>query len=1712
MPNIFNSNKKLLFSSLFLSFSFFIIGTLFFSPRNFLSSIQAQSNSLNVPVTVEEALEQNISGIDRTNEPITVGIPLPENSGITSINQLGLNGVSVGQFRVLAKWPNGNIKWVLIDTLISLKANETSKFYLTEGSGNFGGEDLATEDSNYIYINTGPAQFRIRKHNFNLFDKVVVNGKEIIKEGESEGIVVEGQRADEEQPSLYTSQLGEATVTIEENGPVRAVVKIDGVLKNSAGKRFLGYTLRMYFYKGKSKVKIVFTHKAGSRYLMENPHFNFIDLRIKPNLDQFNFKASTPFGEESGSISEQDSLRMIQGRSTAYQGYYAKTIEEGQEKGSHVLHLEEVGGENGYKLNKNGEVIINTSEEQFPDLFYLDLSNSSAKGISAGIRFAAGLWPKSIEVENGNLIIGIMPKNNPPGYYMLWGSHQTTEILYDFHSSQNNPSNEMKRFQYPLVAKAPVSWYNNAGVLDKGLRFKIVNFSEEANYYESKGIPTTGPYRTLSRTPKEFKVLREHNWGSAGGPNQYDQAFISFVNFLREDLNQNYSGTYFLKAEDKFRYYADRSVFHSDDYDASTELCVCNGWSEACSNPLAVHLSSKACYLHNFNLEMPNSDKVGSHNVVYEWEHVHWYGLPLYYYCTGDERIKEAINDFGEWYLAISYPINLQYGRPIGNFLRSMALLYYFTGDEKYLEAAYKKVDLFLAEEKQWGWLGMYWDRGYYLIGIKKDGKPVTHTLSIYRYPYDGLYWLYYVSPDNDPYKDKIRDILEGLSEFYNRETWLGPGKLYAYDYFVDDGTIAEWEQNEWPKGFYCGTFALVGGYEFTGNQKYLEQMENDLKVLDGGATFGIYYYQDHPDLQTEIYILTHSLADSPPLPVTDLTATYLGNGKVKLTWTSPGGKKYRIKYSNKSIVENLNYDPVNKTYQYDPEQYVNWWATENVLNEPEPKQKGQKEEFIIENLEPGIYYFALKSEKGPGLVSSISNVVSVYVGDYILITPSNLPDGTIGTEYNTTLTAYGGTPPYNWTSTNLPSWLSLDKSSGTLSGTPIQAGTFTFTIKVTDSSNNEDTKEFTITINEQSQPLTITTEDLPEGAIGSEYSATLTATGGTSPYTWSKISGNLPNGLSLNSSTGIISGTPTTQGTFNFTIQVKDNENNTATKSLSITINQPDTTPPTRSNGSPIGELPAGTTQITLSLTTNENATCRYSTTPNVPYSSMTNTFSNTGSTSHSTTITGLSSGNTYNYYIKCIDTSNNANTDDYTISFSIASPGEITTVVSKIKPDCTGESGLCFTSLAAWEEARQGDITASGRNTIEVAECYPMVDTTPVVIDGWKTDAEHYIKIYTPKTARHNGKWDENKYRLVPSSGDAIRIKESNIKIYGLQIHPQSGSGIYVNAYDDGVSYSNLEFAYNIIKGPGSVNYRRGIRIRASADYTVTNVKIWNNIIYDFAGTNAYGIDVSSSVDGQIFVYNNTVYNCFKGIATGHRDTIAKNNLVKCYGVNNSFVDFSGVWENDGFSHNASSDGTADDQWLRVVKLETGTATDTSANKLIDSNAKFQTNGVKPGMRVKNTTDNTWANVTSVDSETQLTLDNDIFVSGEGYEVGATYVNRTFTFVDEANDDFHLASTDDTGAKDYGTDLSSDPNLSFNDDIDGDTRSGTWDIGADERIESTYLKGDLNQDNKVNSSDFQILIQKFKETQNIEIEDLNSDGIVDIKDIGILMHYWNE
>jgi len=101
------------------------------------------------------------------------------------------------------------------------------------------------------------------------------------------------------------------------------------------------------------------------------------------------------------------------------------------------------------------------------------------------------------------------------------------------------------------------------------------------------------------------------------------------------------------------------------------------------------------------------------------------------------------------------------------------------------------------------------------------------------------------------------------------------------------------------------------------------------------------------------------------------------------------------------------------------------------------------------------------------------------------------------------------------------------------------------------------------------------------------------------------------------------------------------------------------DTTPPVLSNGQPTGTLASGTTQATMSVTTNEAATCKWGTSSSTSYASLANTFTTTGGTSHSTQLTGLSDGQSYTRYVRCQDGAGNANSSSYAVSFSVAAGG---------------------------------------------------------------------------------------------------------------------------------------------------------------------------------------------------------------------------------------------------------------------------------------------------------------------------------------------------------------------------------------------------------------------------------------------------------------------
>jgi hypothetical protein len=125
------------------------------------------------------------------------------------------------------------------------------------------------------------------------------------------------------------------------------------------------------------------------------------------------------------------------------------------------------------------------------------------------------------------------------------------------------------------------------------------------------------------------------------------------------------------------------------------------------------------------------------------------------------------------------------------------------------------------------------------------------------------------------------------------------------------------------------------------------------------------------------------------------------------------------------------------------------------------------------------------------------------------------------------------------------------------ISGTPTVAGTYTFTAKVTDSSGNSDTDTCTIVVTALPVDLECGTCGSGTATAGTPYSAPLIATGGTPNYTFSIISGSLPPGLTLNATSGVISGTPTTAGTYSFTSKVVDAAGSWDTATCSMVVSQ---------------------------------------------------------------------------------------------------------------------------------------------------------------------------------------------------------------------------------------------------------------------------------------------------------------------------------------------------------------------------------------------------------------------------------------------------------------------------------------------------------------------------------------------------------------------------
>nr|WP_254813587.1 putative Ig domain-containing protein [Xanthomonas campestris] len=194
--------------------------------------------------------------------------------------------------------------------------------------------------------------------------------------------------------------------------------------------------------------------------------------------------------------------------------------------------------------------------------------------------------------------------------------------------------------------------------------------------------------------------------------------------------------------------------------------------------------------------------------------------------------------------------------------------------------------------------------------------------------------------------------------------------------------------------------------------------------------------------------------------------------------------------------------------------------------------------------------------------------------GPNLVLPASSLPAGTAGQAYSASITpATGGTAPYSYalTAGALPTGVVVDVATGGLSGTPTVAGTFNFTLTVSDSTPSpaaQASRSYTLTI--AAPVIVVAPTALPAATRGTVYSQTLSASGGTAPYTYAVSAGNVPAGLTL-ASNGTLSGTATVEGSFNFTVTATDANTFTASQAYAVTVAGPNLALPASS-------LPAGT------------------------------------------------------------------------------------------------------------------------------------------------------------------------------------------------------------------------------------------------------------------------------------------------------------------------------------------------------------------------------------------------------------------------------------------------------------------------------------------------------------------------------------------------------
>lgn len=232
--------------------------------------------------------------------PVTAGVPFPEGA-LGSDQQLRLADGTPLQTRVLERWKDGSLKWVLLD-FQTAKPAATLEYGTEVSRKPVVAPVKVAEDRDSVAVDTGKVKFTVNKHKFGLMDSVWLDGEQIISPQKPAGFYLTGPDG-----TVYTSLAAPEEVVVEESGPVRAVVRISGQHQSEGGRKFFAYSVRLHAWAGQPFIRV--QHTFGNNDTAGDfTDLNSLVLRIP--LARAGERWS--LGGRTGTFRDREAVRLVQ--------------------------------------------------------------------------------------------------------------------------------------------------------------------------------------------------------------------------------------------------------------------------------------------------------------------------------------------------------------------------------------------------------------------------------------------------------------------------------------------------------------------------------------------------------------------------------------------------------------------------------------------------------------------------------------------------------------------------------------------------------------------------------------------------------------------------------------------------------------------------------------------------------------------------------------------------------------------------------------------------------------------------------------------------------------------------------------------------------------------------------------------------------------------------------------------------------------------------------------------------------------------------------------------------------------------------------------------------------------------------------------------------------------------------------------------------------